>query len=62
MSRRWSGLMLGVVLAALGSAAGLGWADESLIPHDMVLVAHGPSMMGLDKEQPADSGRRLSAY
>jgi formylglycine-generating enzyme required for sulfatase activity len=54
--------MFGVAVVALASSAGLGWADQSLIPHDMVLVAHGPSMMGLDKEQPTDSGRRLSAY
>jgi formylglycine-generating enzyme required for sulfatase activity len=54
--------MLGVMMTALSSSTGLGWAEESLIPPDMVLVAHGPSMMGLDKVQPTDSGRRLSAY
>lgn len=37
-------------------------AHESMIPKDMVYVGHGPSIMGLDKEQTAESGRRLTAY
>jgi gamma-glutamyl hercynylcysteine S-oxide synthase len=37
-------------------------AAESLIPNEMVYVAQGPSVMGIDKEQPADSGKKLTAY
>ena len=37
-------------------------AEESKIPADMVYVGQGPSIMGLDKAQPADSGRRLTLY
>ncbi|WP_447600120.1 formylglycine-generating enzyme family protein [Nitrospira sp. Nam80] len=62
MHRKWSGLMLMLVVATLIPFAGRGWADESLIPRGMVLIAHGPSVMGLDKEQPAETTRRLTAY
>jgi formylglycine-generating enzyme required for sulfatase activity len=41
---------------------GASYAEESLVPKDMVYVSHGPSVMGLDKEAPAESGKRLSAY
>jgi formylglycine-generating enzyme required for sulfatase activity len=37
-------------------------AEESLIPQEMAYVGHGPSVMGIDKEQPADSGKKLTAY
>ena len=37
-------------------------ADESMIPKDMAYVGQGPSVMGLDKDEPAASGRRLTAY
>ena len=37
-------------------------AEESLIPKDMVYVGQGPSIMGIDKEQPSDSGKRQTAY
>jgi gamma-glutamyl hercynylcysteine S-oxide synthase len=37
-------------------------AEESLIPKEMVYVGHGPSVMGMDKEEPADLGRKLTAY
>jgi iron(II)-dependent oxidoreductase len=37
-------------------------AEKSKIPADMVYVGQGPSIMGLDKAQPADSGRRLTLY
>ena len=37
-------------------------AEDSIIPADMVYVGQGPSIMGLDKAQPADSGRRLTLY
>lgn len=41
-------LLTGALLPLDGSEAG-----ESLIPQDMVFVAHGPSVMGIDKEVPA---------
>lgn len=50
------------VLAVLALATGTSHAEESLIPNDMVYVAQGPSVMGLDKELPADSGKRLTPY
>lgn len=40
-------LLTGALLPIGGSEAG-----ESLIPQDMVYVAHGPSVMGIDKEVP----------
>ncbi len=35
---------------------------ESLIPKEMVYVGHGPSVMGIDKDAPADSGKKPTAY
>ena len=37
-------------------------AEESSIPREMVYVGHGPSVMGLDKEKPADSGKTPTAH
>jgi iron(II)-dependent oxidoreductase len=37
-------------------------AEGPLIPKEMVYVAHGPSVMGLDKETPPDSGKKLTPY
>lgn len=37
-------------------------AEQSLIPTDMVYVGHGPSVMGLDKEEPAESDKTLTPY
>lgn len=55
-----------IVLASLvGSVTlltGISQAEESLIPKDMVYVGHGPSVMGIDKEQPADSAKKLTPY
>lgn len=42
--------------------AGSAHAEESLIPADMVYVGQGPSVMGIDKEQPTDSGKKLTPY
>jgi formylglycine-generating enzyme required for sulfatase activity len=52
---------------AVGLTVGLAWvgsiyAEEPSIPKEMVYVGHGPSVMGLDKQEPADSGKRLTAY
>ena len=37
-------------------------AEEPLIPKDMQYIGHGPSVMGIDKEAPADSGKKLTPY
>jgi formylglycine-generating enzyme required for sulfatase activity len=52
-----TGFVAGIVMLA-----GAGHAEESLIPREMVYIGHGPSVMGIDKDQPADSGKRLTAY
>ncbi|MGE0644838.1 MAG: formylglycine-generating enzyme family protein [Nitrospira sp.] len=43
-----------VALLVMGALlpVGTGKGEESLIPPDMVYVAHGPSVMGIDKEVP----------
>ena len=51
-----------VLIAGMALPAGSAHAEESLIPADMVYVGQGPSVMGIDKEQPADSGRTLTPY
>lgn len=35
---------------------------ENLIPSDMVYVAHGPSVMGIDKKQPSNSKKKPTPY
>jgi len=37
-------------------------AEEYLVPSDMVYVGHGASLMGIDKQAPPDSGKKLTAY
>ena len=37
-------------------------AEEALIPAEMVYVGHGPSVMGADKDAPAESGKESTAY
>lgn len=37
-------------------------AEESLIPAEMVYVGHGPSVMGADKDAPAESDKKTTAY
>jgi iron(II)-dependent oxidoreductase len=41
---------------------GISEAAESLIPTDMAYVAHGPSVMGIDKEAPASAAKKSTAY
>ncbi len=41
---------------------GASQAGESLIPQDMVYIAHGPSVMGIDKEAPASAAKKSTAY
>lgn len=37
-------------------------AEKHTIPEHMVYVGHGPSVMGIDKEAPRASGKKLTAY
>jgi iron(II)-dependent oxidoreductase len=37
-------------------------AEEPLIPMGMVYVGQGPSVMGLDKEEPVESGKTLTRH
>lgn len=37
-------------------------AEEPLILKDMAYIAHGASVMGVDKEAPADSGKKPTPY
>ena len=37
-------------------------AEEPLIPKDMAYIAHGASMMGLDKEESVRSDKKITAY
>lgn len=50
------------LMVSIAMLAGTSHAKESLIPHDMVYIGHGLSIMGMDKEEPADSGKTLTAY
>ena len=50
-------LVTGVLMPIGASQAG-----ESLIPQDMAYVAHGPSVMGIDKEAPASAATKSTAY
>ena len=61
MSRAGTTMVTGFV-GGLVMLAGTGHAEESLIPREMVYIAHGPSVIGIDKDEPADSGKRLTAY
>ena len=55
-------MMLAALATVLITPVGATQAEESLRPNDMVYVGHGPSVMGIDKEQLADSGKKLTAY
>ena len=52
-----AGLMVGIPMLAATAQS-----EDTLVPSDMVYVGHGPAVMGLDKEEAAESGRRLTAY
>lgn len=58
----WKLILSAVLLSGSAMMAGAGHAEESLIPGDMVYVGHGPAIIGLDKKQPPESDRKLSAY
>jgi iron(II)-dependent oxidoreductase len=55
-------IMLTVLVLSMTMLAWTSHAEESLIPKEMVYVGHGPSVMGMDKGEPADLGRKLTAY
>jgi len=46
-------MMLTVLVISMTMLAWTSHAEESLIPKEMVYVGHGPSMMGMDKGEPA---------
>ena len=55
--------MVALVLTGFVFPLSVSQAGDSLIPSDMVYVAHGPSVMGLDKEPPVtDSGKPRTPY
>lgn len=55
--------ILAVAMTGAVMPIGASEAAEPLIPVDMVYVAQGPSVMGVDKEQPVtDSGKTLTPY
>ena len=37
-------------------------AEEPLIPKDMQYIGQGGSVMGLDKEEPVESGKKLTRH
>ncbi|MEP6887540.1 MAG: SUMF1/EgtB/PvdO family nonheme iron enzyme [Nitrospirales bacterium] len=50
------------LMSSMAWFSGPGYAEEQLIPNDMVYVGHGPSIMGLDKKEAAETGMKLTAY
>ena len=56
-TKMMTGFVAGIVMLA-----GSGHAEEPLIPRGMVYIAHGPSVMGIDKDESPDSAKRLTAY
>ena len=61
MMKMGTGMAMGL-LSGIAWLSGTGHAEESIMPNDMVYVALGPSVMGMDKEEPADSGKKPTAY
>ena len=57
VTKKLTGFVAGIVMLA-----GSGHAEEPLIPRGMVYIAHGPSVMGIDKDESPDSAKRLTAY
>jgi iron(II)-dependent oxidoreductase len=55
-------MILGVLVTGMMAPVEASHAEESLIPQEMAYVGHGPSVMGIDREQPTDSGKKLTAY
>jgi iron(II)-dependent oxidoreductase len=55
-------IILAVLVTGVMVPIEVSHGEELLIPQEMAYVGHGPSVMGIDKEQPADSGKKLTAY
>src|SRR4029078_1542138 len=55
-------MMLTVLVISMTMLAWTSHTEKSLIPKEMVYVGHGPSMMGMDKGEPAELGGKLTAY
>jgi formylglycine-generating enzyme required for sulfatase activity len=60
--RTSTSIVLASLVAGVTMTGEMSGAKESLIPEDMVFVGHGPSVMGIDKEQTANSGKKLTPY
>jgi formylglycine-generating enzyme required for sulfatase activity len=61
MTKMTVAMLLGLI-SSLAWGGGASHAEESLIPDEMVYVGHGPSVMGLDKDEAGDSGKTWTAY
>ena len=61
MMKRSIGVVAGL-MSSLAWFGAIGQAQESVIPNEMVYVGPGPSVMGLDQQESADSGKTLTAY
>lgn len=55
-------IILAVLIVGVSLPTGRSQAEESSIPAEMVYIGHGPSVMGVDKEAPANSGKKSTAY
>jgi len=55
-------IIAAVLVTGMAMLSGTSHAEESLIPKEMVYVGHGPSVMGIDKETPPDSGKTPTLY
>ncbi|MDP3598508.1 MAG: SUMF1/EgtB/PvdO family nonheme iron enzyme, partial [Nitrospirota bacterium] len=55
-------LLATVLVSGVTMLAGPSYAEESLIPKDMVYIGQGPSVMGIDKQAPVGSGKQPTAY
>jgi formylglycine-generating enzyme required for sulfatase activity len=55
-----------IVIAAMAVASAIvsvtARAEEHLIPKEMAYIGHGGSVMGLDPQEPVDTGRKASLY
>jgi gamma-glutamyl hercynylcysteine S-oxide synthase len=55
-------ILLAILVTGVTLLIERGHAKESLIPTEMVYIGRGPSVMGIDREVPADSGKKSTAY
>lgn len=59
---RFRPMIVAVLVTGMTMLTRTSHAEESLIPKEMRYVGHGPAVMGIDKEAPADSGKKPTAY